>query len=60
MPIIETAEPLGYSIKGAAQALDCSERTIYNLIYAGKLRRKKLGSRNVIPASDLRALVEAE
>lgn len=52
-------DKLGYSISNAAKALDCSERHIYNQISAGRLRVKKIGRRSIIPAGDLRALVEA-
>ncbi|WP_422723161.1 helix-turn-helix domain-containing protein [Erythrobacter alti] len=48
---------LGYSIKNAARAVDCSERTIYNLVDSGKLRLIKVGRRSIVPASDLRSLV---
>ena len=51
---------LGYSIRNAARAVDCSERTIYNLVDAGKLRMVKVGRRSIIPASDLRVLVGEE
>ena len=51
---------LGYSIRNAARAVDCSERTIYNLVDAGKLRMVKVGRRSIIPASDLHLLIEGE
>lgn len=55
---VSTSAPqLGYSIKNAARAVDCSERTIYNLVDAGQLRLVKVGRRSIIPASDLRALI---
>ena len=50
--------PLSYNISDAAAALGVSERSIYNLIYAGKLRRVKAGRRSLIPAADLRAVAE--
>ena len=52
-------EPLAYSIPSAARAIDCSQRHIYNLVSEGKLRLVKSGRRSLIPAADLRALVEA-
>jgi excisionase family DNA binding protein len=55
----EAIAPLSYKIDDAAAALGVSQRTIYNLIDAGKLRRVKVGRRSLIPATDLRALVEA-
>lgn len=50
--------PLCYSITDAAVALGLSQRSIYNLIDAGKLRRVKAGRRTLIPAADLHAIVE--
>lgn len=54
-----TQDKLAYSIPGAARAIECSERHIYNLVAAGKVRLVKSGRKSLIPASDLRALVEA-
>ncbi len=59
-PISASEAQLGYSIKNAARAVDCSERTIYNLVDAGKLRMVKVGRRSIIPAADLRALIEGK
>jgi excisionase family DNA binding protein len=56
-PIPASQAPIGYSIRNAARAVDCSERTIYNLVDAGKLRIVKVGRRSIIPASDLRLLI---
>lgn len=56
-PVPVSEAQLGYSIRNAARAVDCSERTIYNLVEAGKLRMIKVGRRSIIPANDLRALV---
>lgn len=53
------ADQVAYRIRSAAKQLDCSERQIYNLIEAGRLRIVKVGRMSLIPASDLRALVEA-
>lgn len=52
------AGPLSYKIPDAAAALGISQRSIYNLIYSGKLRRVKVGRSTVIPASDLRKVAE--
>lgn len=52
-------EQIGYRVSTAARALDCSERMIWNLIEAGRLRTTKVGRMTIIPATDLRALVEA-
>jgi excisionase family DNA binding protein len=54
-----TDDKLAYSIPGAARAIECSERHIYNLVAAGKLRIVKSGRKSLIPARDLRAIVEA-
>jgi excisionase family DNA binding protein len=50
--------PLSYTIPAAAAALGISERSIYNLIDRGKLRKVKAGRRSLIPAVDLHAVVE--
>jgi len=55
----EAADQVAYRIRNAAKQLDCSERQIYNLVEAGRLRIVKVGRMSLIPASDLRALVEA-
>ena len=55
-----TAETLSYSIPGAVAASGLSRSTLYNLVNAGKLRIVRIGRRSVIPASDLRRLVEGE
>ena len=52
--------PVGYSISDAAEAIGVSQRSIYNLVEAGKLRLTKIGRRSIIPAKDLHALVEGE
>jgi excisionase family DNA binding protein len=55
----QSNEQIGYRVSSAAKALDCSERSVWNLIEAGRLRTTKIGRMTIIPASDLRALVEA-
>lgn len=52
--------PLSYSISDAAHALGISQRSIYNLIERGKLRKVKAGRRSLIPAADLRRIVEGD
>lgn len=54
------ADPLSYSIEGAAAALGISRRGIYRLIDSGKVRKVKAGRRSLIPAADLRAIVEGD
>jgi excisionase family DNA binding protein len=53
-------QPLAYTIAGAARALSLSERSIYNMMKDGTLRRVKRGSRTLIPAADVRAVVSGE
>jgi hypothetical protein len=47
------ASPIAYDIPRASEAAGWSIRTTYNLIAAGKLRCRKLGTRTVIEAADL-------
>ena len=47
------AQPIAYDIRSASAAAGWSVRTTYNLIEAGKLRVRKLGTRTVIEAVDL-------
>ncbi len=47
------AQPIAYDIPRASEAAGWSVRTTYNLIAAGKLRVRKLGTRSVIAAEDL-------
>ncbi len=49
---------LAYSPAEAARSLSVSERTVWRLISSGELSTFKLGTRTLIPASDLLALVE--
>ena len=48
---------LAYSIAETARLLGCSERSIQTWIKAGKIPRKKVGSRVFIPATELEALL---
>lgn len=57
---MQSADKLAYSIKGAADALDCSVRHIYNLRDQRRIRILKMGRKSIIPASDLRAVAEGE
>jgi excisionase family DNA binding protein len=49
--------PLGVSPAEAARLLGLSRTTIYRLIKAEKLRTMKVGSRIVIPVSELSLLI---
>ena len=51
-------EPLAYSVGNAATALDVCPRTIWNLIERKRLRTVKIGRRTLIPASEVRGLIE--
>jgi len=54
-------EPLSYTIDGAMRATGLGRSKIYSLIGDGTLARVKVGSRTLIPATSLRALIgEAE
>lgn len=48
---------LAYSPADAAENLGVSQRTIWRLIGSGEIGTFKLGSRTLIPADDLRALI---
>lgn len=50
--------PAAFSIPEAAQQLSISRSAIYRLIDRGELRRVKIGSRAVIPASEIVRLLE--
>jgi len=53
---IQPTPKLAYGIEAAADALDVSQRTIWNLISDGKLSTFRIGRRTLIPAADLQAL----
>lgn len=48
-----------FSVPEAARALGVSERSIYNRIYDGTLKRVRVGRRVLIPAAALHALAGA-
>lgn len=50
-------ERMGYSPSEAAKAIGVSRQHIYALMAAGRLRSVKLGSRRIIPADALEALL---
>ena len=54
----ETRLPkLAYSIREACEASSLGKTTIYSLIAAGRLKAVRVGSRRIIPADSLRALI---
>jgi len=52
--------PLAYTIAEAARITTLGRTRIYELIKDGTLQSRKIGKRNIIPASSLRALIEGE
>jgi excisionase family DNA binding protein len=48
---------LAYSIAEASKAMSLSEATIYAMLADGRLERRKIGRRTVIPRSSLEALL---
>lgn len=52
-------ERLTYSILEAGHALGVGKSTIYKLIGEGRLNLLKIGTRSLIRADDLRAVVDA-
>lgn len=53
-------EPLAYSITDACKVISLSRTRIYELIAEGRLERRKIGHRSLIPAASLRALLNGE
>ena len=51
---------LAYSVKEACEAMSLSESSIYELLAEGRLERRKIGRRTLIPRSSLMALLEPE
>ena len=50
--------PLAYSIADACKVTSLGRTRIYELIAQGRLVRRKIGNRTIIPAASLRALLE--
>jgi excisionase family DNA binding protein len=50
-------EPQLYTRQQAALFLNCSPRTINNLLRAGQLVRRKIGNKTLIPVSSLKAFL---
>ena len=51
-------EPLAYSVADACRVSTLGKTKIYALIAEGRLEARRIGSRTVIPAHSLRALIE--
>ena len=57
---VPLSEALAYSPKDAARVSGLGLTTVYRLINEGTLERRKIGTRSLIPARSLRALIEGE
>ena len=55
-----TMTKLTYTISEAAIALSIGRTTIYKLISERRLRTVKIGARTLIPADQIRALIEPQ
>lgn len=52
---VTSSEPLAYSIENAGAAVGVKRDTLYRAIARGELTARKIGSRTVITADELRA-----
>lgn len=55
-----TNDKLAYTIPEACHAIGLSRSKIYELIAQGRLERRKIGKRTLIPVESLRALIARE
>lgn len=53
-------DKIAYTIKEACEATGVGRSTIYELMSEGRLRKVKLGTRTLIPRSELEALFAPE
>ncbi|MDE2301698.1 MAG: helix-turn-helix domain-containing protein [Sphingomonadales bacterium] len=53
-------EPLAYSVSEACRVSTLGKTRLYQLISEGRLEARKIGSRTLIPADSLRALIAGE
>lgn len=60
MPSISELPKIAYSIREAAQVSSLSRATLYKHIASGRIAARKIGSRTLIPADSLHALVAGE
>lgn len=51
-------QPLAYSVKEACKATSLGKTYLYHLIKEGRLEVRKIGTRTIIPAASLHALIE--
>jgi excisionase family DNA binding protein len=52
------AEPLAVSVDEAARRLSVGRTLLYDLIRQGKVRAVKLGTRTIIPATEISRLLD--
>jgi excisionase family DNA binding protein len=60
METLPQAPPAAFSVPGAAAQLSVSRSFVYLLIKRGEIRTVKLGSRTLIPASEIARLLAAD
>lgn len=53
-------DKIAYTVREACEAIGVGRSTIYDLMAEGRLRKVKLGTRTLIPRSDLEALFAPE
>ena len=53
-------DQIGLSVEQAAKALSCSKSLVYQKIYGGELKAKKLGARVIILRSSLLEFIEGQ
>lgn len=58
MRIKSPPQPLAYSIADACKVISIGKTRLYELIAEGRLDTRKIGSRTLIPAASLHALLE--
>jgi len=52
--------PVAYSMSDACRVLSIGRTSLYRLVKEGRIETRKIGTRTLIPAASLRALVEGE
>jgi excisionase family DNA binding protein len=53
------SEVLAHSIGGAAKAINCGKTKLYELMAEGRIKAKKLGTKTLIPHSELVSLLDS-
>lgn len=49
-----------FRVKDTAKSIGVTQRTIYNWIKAGRLKTVKVGGCRLIPAAEIRSLIESK